>query len=412
MARIKLTAKIVEGMKPSGKRIQAFDTEQRGLCLRVSTSGEKSFSVVYKHGGRMKRLTLGRFPDVSLADARSRTREALRDVASGTDPQQEKQMVRLADTFAELVDVYLEKYANKKRSGSEDRRILNKYLVPRLRYVRAKDVTRAQIRAILDEIAGDAPIMANRVLASVRKMYNWAIGQDLVEANPCFKLPTPSKERRRDRVLSDEELKKVWKAFGNEKSAAIADAFKLRLLSAQRGGEVVAMQWAEVDLNARWWTIPAERSKNKMPHRVWLSDPVMSILKRRKAAAEDSPWVFPGRWEGQPIVETKRVLESLRTASGVLAWRGHDLRRTAASNMTAMGIPRFIVGRVLNHAEPGVTAVYDRHSYDKEKQEALDAWAKRLMVTVSDLRDISKSEKRTPNERPGKVSASLGRRSL
>src|SRR6266849_5062321 len=134
-----------------------------------------------------------------------------------------------------------------------------------------------------------------------------------------------------------------------------------------------------------------------MPHRVWLSTPAMNILRRRKETAGESPWVFPGRREGQPIVETKRVLESIRTASGVKEWRGHDLRRTAASNMTAMGIPRFIVGRVLNHAESGVTAVYDRHSYDKEKQEALDAWAKRLMVIVSDLREVSKSEKRTPN---------------
>ena len=149
-----------------------------------------------------------------------------------------------------------------------------------------------------------------------------------------------------------------------------------------------------------------------MPHRVWLSDPVLTILKRRKEAGKKSPWVFPGKREGQPIVETKRILESFRPASGVEEWRGHDLRRTAASSMTAMGIPRFIVGRILNHAEPGVTAVYDRHSYDKEKQEALDAWAKRLMVIVSDLREVSKSEKRTPSERPAKVPASLGRRAL
>ena len=100
-----------------------------------------------------------------------------------------------------------------------------------------KDVTRAQIRVILDEIAKDAPIMANRVLASVRKMYNWAIGQDLVENNPCFKLPAPSKERRRDRVLTNEELKRVWLALESDKSSTIADAFKMRLLTAQRGGE-------------------------------------------------------------------------------------------------------------------------------------------------------------------------------
>ena len=394
MPRRKLTARIVESMAASGERTQIFDTEQRGLCLRISESGEKSFSVCYKHTGRMKRLTLGKFPEVSLADARSRAREALNKVANGVDPQQHKKIERLADTFDELVDTFLEKYADKKRSGREDRRILKKYLVPELRHVRAKDVMRAQIRVILDAIAKDAPIMANRVLASVRKMYNWAIGQDLVEHNPCFKLPAPSKERRRDRVLSNDELKKVWIALDNDKSSVISDAFKMRLLTAQRGGEVSTMCWGDIDLNARWWTIPVERSKNKLPHRVWLSTPAMSILKRRKEADGESPWVFPGRRKGQPIVETKRVLESIRTASGVKEWRGHDLRRTAASNMTGMGIPRFIVGRVLNHAESGVTAVYDRHSYDAEKKDALDKWAAKLMRVVSELKAVGKSESR------------------
>ena len=394
MPRRKLTARIVESMAASGKRTQIFDTEQRGLCLRISESGEKSFSVCYKHTGRMKRLTLGKFPELSLADARSRAREALNKVANGVDPQQHKKIERLADTFDELVDTFLEKYADKKRSGREDRRILKKYLVPELRHVRAKDVMRAQIRVILDAIAKDAPIMANRVLASVRKMYNWAIGQDLVEHNPCFKLPAPSKERRRDRVLSSDELKKVWIAFDNDKSSVISDAFKMRLLTAQRGGEVSTMCWGDIDLNARWWTIPVERSKNKLPHRVWLSTPAMSILKRRKEADGESPWVFPGRRKGQPIVETKRVLESIRTASGVKEWRGHDLRRTAASNMTGMGIPCFIVGRVLNHAESGVTAVYDRHSYDAEKKDALDKWAAKLMRVVSELKAVGKSESR------------------
>jgi integrase len=339
----------------------------------------------------LRRYTIGTTDKWTLADARDEAREALRGAARGNDPALNKQAERTADTFSELGEVYLEKHATNKRSGREDKRILNKYLLPKLRHMRAKDVTRAQIRSILEEIAKDAPIMANRVLASVRKMYNWAIGHDLVDQNPCFKLPAPSKERRRDRVLSVDELKKVWKALETENSDAIADAFKLRLLTAQRGGEVLGMRWDEVDVDERWWTIPSERSKNKLPHRVWLSDPVVRILERRKKEAKTSLWVFPGRREGKPIQETKRVLESLRQASGVKNWRGHDLRRTAASSMAAMGIPRFIVGRVLNHAEPGVTAVYDRHSYDAEKKDALDKWAAKLIRIVSDLKAVGKT---------------------
>ena len=133
MPRRKLSARIVESMAPSGKRTQIFDTEQRGLCLRIWESGEKSFSVCYKHSGRMKRLTLGKFPEVSLADARGRARDALNRVANGVDPQQHKKIERLADTFGELVDTFLEKYADKKRSGREDRRILMLAAIPRSR---------------------------------------------------------------------------------------------------------------------------------------------------------------------------------------------------------------------------------------------------------------------------------------
>ena len=386
MAKLNLTAKAIGALKPGDDRVDYFDESLPGFFVRVTPSGVKTFGVMYRIGNHLRRYTIGTTDKWTLADARDEAREALRGAARGNDPALNKQAERTADTFSELVEVYLEKHATNKRSGREDKRILNKYLVPKLRHMRAKDVTRAQIRLILEEIAKDAPIMANR-----RKMYNWAIGHDLVEQNPCFKLPAPSKERRRDRVLSVDELKKVWKALENENSDAIADAFKLRLLTAQRGGEVLGMRWDEVDLDERWWTIPAERSKNKLPHRVWLSDPVLRILERHKKAAKKSPWVFPGRREGKPIQETKRVLECLRQASGVNNWRGHDLRRTAASSMAAMGIPRFIVGRVLNHAEPGVTAVYDRHSYDAEKKGALDQWATKLIRTVSGLKAVGKS---------------------
>src|SRR3989442_169653 len=157
---------------------------------------------MYRIGSHLRRYTIGTTDKWTLADARDEAREALCSAAKGNDPALNKQADRLADTFAELVEVYLEKHAINKRSGREDKRILNKYLVPKLRHMRAKDVTRAQIRSILEEVAKDAPIMANRVLASVRKMYNWAIGHDLVEHNPCFKLPGPSKECRRDRLLS------------------------------------------------------------------------------------------------------------------------------------------------------------------------------------------------------------------
>src|ERR1051325_9403299 len=142
MAKIKLNAKAVERMKPGKGRIQVFDIEQRGLCLRVTPSGEKTFSVVYKRAGRMRRFTIGKFPDVSLADARSRARKALADVADGTDPQDEKQEVRAAGTFDELAADYMEKHSKaNKTSWRDDQRMLDAYLLPKLKYMKASAVT-------------------------------------------------------------------------------------------------------------------------------------------------------------------------------------------------------------------------------------------------------------------------------
>jgi integrase len=405
MAKTKLTARTVQSLKPGEKRIQLFDADQKGLAIRVAPSGVKTWSVVYKWNGRMLRHTLGTYPAVSLAAARERAREALRNVANGIDPQRQKKTERLAETFEELAADYMERWARRrgpdggeqKKSWREDQRIINAYLLPRFRRVRAKDVGRADVRIMLEAIAETAPVQANRVLACLRKIYNWGIGQDLVEHNPCQALQRPGVERRRDRVLSEDELRRVWQVFDAE-GPEISALFKLRLLTAQRGGEVATMRSEDLDLKAGWWTIPAEFSKNKMPHRVPLSAPAVRILEelrkdRDKSKNEEkrkSPWVLPHRRRfDEPIGEMQKAAQRIRANTAldedpdtVVDFTPHDLRRTAASMMTGMKIPRLVVGRILNHAEPGVTAVYDRHSYDAEKKEALDAWAVRLMAIM------------------------------
>ena len=136
------------------------------------------------------------------------------------------------------------------------------------------------------------------------------------------------------------------------------------------------MHLEDVELDARWWTIPAERSKNGLPHRVPLSDAAIDLL--RELEDTDSPWVFPSPGGEGHMRSTQKAIERLRKRASI-ELRGHDLRRTAASFMTSMGTPRLVVAKILNHVETSVTAVYDRHSYDREKREALDAWAIRLV---------------------------------
>ena len=293
---------------------------------------------------------------------------------------------------------YIERHASKKRSGREDIRLLNGSphkkktgkqphvpLVKRCGDRRIKDIKRRDVRELLDEIAARAPIMANRTLALVRKMFNFAIEREWLEANPCVMVRPPGEERQRDRVLSEDEVRRVWKVLDGE-SPLIAVLFKIRLLTAQRGGELHGAAWSEFDLSRGWWTIPAERSKNGLAHRVPLSPQAVRILRKWLTAADDSPWVFPSsRKTGPHIAHAQKAIERIVRASGV-NFRGHDLRRTAASLMVGAGVSRLVVSKILNHVETGVTAVYDRHGYDLEKRAALDFWGRRLDQIVSGRR--------------------------
>ena len=392
----KLTVRLLDALKPSKTRVDYFDESLPGFCVRVTKTGVKTFSIMYRHNGRLRRYTIGNYPPLTLADARRRGKDALRQVELGHDPAEEKKRERQAETFEELSKDFMERYSKKrKRSWREDQRIIDKYLVPRFKNVRAKDLSRSDVRVMLEAIAEKAPVQANRVLALLRKLYNWGISQDLVEHNPCQAVPRPGKETRRDRVLNADELREVWKAIEAEQPL-VAGLFKIRILTLQRGAEVSSMRWEDLDSRGGWWTIPAERSKNGLPHRVPLDAAALRVLKNMKRERDDaksesrrsSPWVFPNRRRPDaPIAELQKAVQRIRRASGV-EFRAHDLRRTGASLMTGMGIPRLTVGKILNHAEPGVTAVYDRHSYDREKRDALDRWGRRVGALVSELKEV------------------------
>jgi integrase len=162
--------------------------------------------------------------------------------------------------------------------------------------------------------------------------------------------------------------------------------FRFRLLTGQRGGETRQMRWTEVDLETAWWSIPASMAKNGLAHRVPLSPPALAILHQLQAISGDGEWVFPSpHLASAPRSHNAKPQKRLRAVSGVTFWP-HDLRRTAASHMASLGIPRFVIGKVLNHVEPGVTKVYDRYSYDREKRQALDAWGKQVMALVTGAR--------------------------
>jgi integrase len=321
---------------------------------------------------------------MGLADARDEARTLLARVALGDDPAVERRAEREAPTFDELANEYLERHAKpKKRSWKSDERALRKYVPASWRAMPAHAITRRQVRDVLDDIATRAPIQANRVLALLRKVWNFGIKRDLVAVNPCTLLDRPAPEHQRDRVMTTDELRAVWKAFDQEDDPRTRAMFKLYLLTAQRGGELRAMEWTELDLDAGWWTIPAEKAKNKLAHRVPLSPAAVALLRELQAVANGSPCVFPSRSKSGHREILHKATVRIRERSGV-SFVPHDLRRTVATFLTSeLGVSRLVVSKLLNHVETGVTKVYDRASYDRAKQAALNAWGTRLQQIIT-----------------------------
>ena len=385
MPKLKFTARGIEAIKPPmAGQVDYWDASLPGFILRVSYKGRKAWGVVYRHQGRKRRLTLGVYPSLKLADAREKAGDALREVAHGKDPAAEKSDERKAETLGELATEYVEKHAKqKKRSWRTDELAFERDILPRWRHRKAASITRKEVVRLLDDIVErGAPIQANRVLEILRKAYNWAISRDIVTYNPCIGIERPSDEHARDKVLTDDEISAVWAALADE-TLAISSAYKLRLLTAQRGQEVEMMRLEDIDRESGWWTIPAEHSKNERSHRVPLSAQTIKVLDELLLGDERSEgWVFYTPLRDGPLTTLWRTKHGIAERAGVL-FVPHDLRRTAASLMTGMGIPRLTVSKLLNHAEAGIASIYDRHSYDPEKRLALDAWGARVDAIVS-----------------------------
>ncbi len=383
------TIRSLEAIKlPSSGRIECWDEDVKGLGIRVAASGRMTWVLMYRVRGdkRLRRATLGTYPILTLADARDQARDDLRAAVKGRDPAAERKSERQAETFGELAEDYIKRYAKKhKRSWFKDRQALDRDLLPRFRHRKAANIKRREVITLLEEIAGrGAPVGANRTLEIIRRIYNWGIEQEIVTVNPCQRIKKVGVERRRERVLSDDEIRAVWAAFGDE-TPGMRDLFKLRFLTAQRPGEVSRMRWEDIDMASASWTIPSEFSKNGLSHRVPLSPPAIEVLRGIKGQKNDGGWVFPSPTGKGPLRAVWRAMRNIREQSGV-EFVPHDLRRTGATRMTGdLGIARLTVAKVLNHVETGVTATYDRHAYDREKRQALDAWGRRLEEIISGM---------------------------
>lgn len=375
-------AKIKAEAKPKKRKILWGES---GFGVRVEPTGAKTFMLSYRWNKKKEWITLGKYPRMSLAQANTEAAKIKEKLSKGIDPKIPIEEARKADreafTVSDLVHEYIEKYAKpKKKSWVVDQRILNKELVSVFGRMKAKDIKRRDIVLLLDKIVErPAPIIANRTLAVIRKMFNFALSRSILESSPCVAIQAPSKENRRDRILSEVEVKAFWERLDVANMTGLTKlALKLQLVTAQRKGEIAGAEWRDID--GGWWTIPKEKAKNGLSHRVPLSPMALELLKQVKELSGGSRWIFPSKFRPTRHITEPAIDRAVRNNKNVFGFHfvPHDLRRTAASLMTGAKIPRLVVSKILNHVEGGVTAVYDRHSYDDEKRQALETWARKL----------------------------------
>ena len=388
-----LTDRAITKLKATDGRLDVPDGKVPGLSLRVTPSGSKSWALRYRLGGgragRLRRITLGQYPVVGLATARRKATTVLRKVDAGDDPAEEKIESRRADTIEALAREYIERHAKPhKRSWREDSRMLDRDILPAWRHVKVQDLTRRNVRDLIDGIVDrGSPIAAVRTLALITTMLNFAVGRDWVDGNVAALLPKPAVAVSRDRVLTDDEIRLVWGMCATQRPA-MCGLTRLRLVTAQRGGEVAKLKWS--DIEGDWMTLPGAITKNKKSHRVPITKLARTILDTIPEVVGND-YIFAGRGATRPLTDERRgaarirrrALAELQTTDPtikVFDFRGHDLRRTAATRMAKAGVPRADIARVLNHTEggPSATQVYDRYSYDKEKVVALETWERVL----------------------------------
>ena len=397
MPSVRLTDAAVKRLaKPERGQTDYFDQVLPGFGLRVSASGRRSWFVLYRvkggtNRGKQRRFTLPLRADaLGLADARQIARDALIAIERGEDPSVDKRRhrteVSAAITVQEACDVFIERYAKRRnRSWTETSRILKKDVCSDWGDRALESISRSEALALIDSVADRAPVMANRTLAAIRKMFNWHIERGTIGTSPVERLSAPTREQQRERTLSDAEIRLFWQAC-SEYSYPFGPLFKCLLLTAQRRIEVSNAEWSEIDLEKQLWKIPAARTKPGREHEVPLSNMTVELLL---SLPRFGPLVFSTASTGdRPVSGFSNAKKRLEKRMEELAeapipnWHLHDLRRTASTGMAAAGIPRYIISKVLNHAEGGVTQIYDRFSYSNEKAEALEAWASDLIAKL------------------------------
>jgi integrase len=385
----------IRNLKPGPVRYEMPDPAARGLYCVVQPSGHKSFAVRFRYEGKPRKLSLG---DISLSAARKAAAHALHEVREGRDPCEAKSDAKQerrasqANTFQKVALQYLKLETGMKEDGDQvtftgtmrtaGRRLrdLKRLVFPSLGHRPITEIKRSEIVALLDQIQiGNGPVMADRVLAAIRTIMNWHTSRSDDFRSPIAKgmARTKSKERARQRILSDEEIRKVWTA-ANKAEGSFPALIKFLLLSGARRSEAAEMTFAE--LKGGDWELPAARNKTGLNLVRPLSKAALDVI--RSLRRDGSRYVFPAT-KDLPIVAFSKRKAEFDKVSGTSSWRLHDLRRSARSLLSRAGVSSDHAERCLGHVIGGIRGVYDQHEYYEEKKRAYEALGALIELIVS-----------------------------
>ena len=385
-----LTDTRIRNLKPHAAAYQVADGD--GLVLEVRPGGQKAWLYRYRLLGRQEKLSLGSYPELSLAETRKRHFEARQLVAEGKSPARVKQeeMRRLSDdlqTVRGLAKAYIEDHLSGLVSGHKTEGYLRKHIVPNIGNKFLAEVTPSDCIAIAQRIKrGGAPAVAHKVLEQLRGLFGFAVDRHLLTVNPAAQVRAAKiigPRTSRDRVLRPEEVKRFLDVVENFPTAQTNRiAFRLILLTLCRKGELVKALWEDVDLEERnEWRIPSANAKNRQEHIVYLSRQARELFAELRGLAGRSPWVLPGRDPNEHISITtlNQATFVAKNSDKSLAWlddiRIHDLRRTASTHLHEAGFPADVVEKALGHTIGGVRGVYNRAEYAEQRRAMLQQWA-------------------------------------
>lgn len=449
MPQVELTDRFCRSAKAQGgAKTDYFDTTVKGLCLRVSGAGAKTWHLVYSKRDRSRAwLKLGRYPDLALGGgggARQKARDERAKIGDGADPVADKRSEAAALTVRDLVENYIERSVRERdpKTGEFKRRS-HEQVARRLRLnvsgygadgkalpdpssgsigdikladLHRRDITRA-IDAVMDR---GAPTEARHLFIDLGAMIRWAHGRGDIDQNLMEAMPAPSEPNEpRERFLTADEIRTVWNALPSARmSEATRRILRLCLITGQRVGEVAGMTRRELDLERAVWTIPAARAKNAREHVVPLSGMALTIIAEQLAECPGGNILFPGpkphfenAGRSPAAVSSAAIGTTLKRTQfigddgaprilGVAPWTAHDLRRTTATGMAELGVSPFHIGHVLNHVSTTkatiTTKAYAHYTYESEKREALELWAARLDAIFQSRADVVPIRGRTP----------------